>query len=108
MYKKKLQCGQYAREQTVNNLLLDLLPNLFRREAIKQSLDKAHDLKFDIAYEQRCKENGVIPTVSFEKKQKEDLLPKKFDIELKIQLAPLRVIQQIEEQKTPISPKNQK
>lgn len=50
MHKKKFDSGYRAVNETINYVLLDLLPNLFRREATKQSLDKIHDAKFDLAY----------------------------------------------------------
>jgi hypothetical protein len=51
MHKKKLESGYRAKTETLNYVLLELLPGVFRRESIKQSLDKIHDQKFDLAYE---------------------------------------------------------
>jgi len=51
MHKKKFDSGYRAMNETINYVLLDLLPTLFRREATKQSLDKIHDAKFDLAYQ---------------------------------------------------------
>ena len=50
MHKKKFDSGYRAVNETINYVLLDLLPNLFRREATTQPNETIHDAKFDLAY----------------------------------------------------------
>ena len=47
-----------VRDQTVKYLIQDLIPNLWNREATKESLDKIHDYTFDLKYEERKRQRN--------------------------------------------------
>ena len=68
IHKKKLQNGEKARDHTIKFVLEDLLPQLFSREAQKQSLARIHNHKFDLQFDQLCKERGITPKALPEKK----------------------------------------
>ena len=42
------------KEETINFVLAKLLPQTWKREATKQSLDMIHDSKFDQMYQNMC------------------------------------------------------
>lgn len=44
---------------TIDHIIQDLIPSLWKREATKQSLDKVHDNEFNLKYEALMKENNA-------------------------------------------------
>ena len=59
MIKLKLEKRRHMKDETVNFVLAKLLPQTWKREATKQSLDLIHDAQFDRQYEAMCQANGV-------------------------------------------------
>jgi len=88
MHRKKLQLGEKARDQTINFVLKDLLHGVFLREATKQAMDRVHNHKFDIEYEEFCKKQGLQPEVPVERQPMSYFQVKqpKDHLELKIKL----------------------
>ena len=56
--RQKLTRKTEVRDETVNNIVRDLIPDVWKREATKQSLDKIHDMSFDLKYEALMKEKN--------------------------------------------------
>ena len=77
-------------DETVNFVVAKLLPQTWKREATKQSLDMIHDAKFDRQYEAMLKEKNIQSEQQLVPLTKEKLMPKKlFDyVTPKIQLPP--------------------
>lgn len=50
------------KEETVKYVVAKLLPDTWKREAIKQSLDRVHDATFERQYEAMMKEKGLTPS----------------------------------------------
>ena len=57
--KLKLEKRRHMKDETVNFVLAKLLPQTWKREATKQSLDLIRDAQFDRQYEAMCQANGV-------------------------------------------------
>ena len=78
------------KEETINFVLAKLLPQTWKREATKQSLDMIHDSKFDQMYQNMCQEKNVPCQQKFEPLPMEKLMPKNlFDyVKVKITLPP--------------------
>lgn len=87
-------------------MLQELLPEVWTREATKQSIERISDAKFDLQYEQMCKEQGVTPAVSLPKPSLAQLQPKPCPLELKIELPKPPEPFVPEEISGPISPRN--
>ena len=56
--RQKLTRKTEVIDETVNNIVRDLIPDVWKREATKQSLDKIHDMSFDLKYEALMKEKN--------------------------------------------------
>ena len=76
--KKKQLKKKIVKEKTVDYVLANLLPQIFNREAIKQSLDLVHDSKFDMQYQAMMQEKGLpVPDHAFKNIRKlDELRPK--------------------------------
>lgn len=74
----------------MQNVIFKLLPGLWNREAIKQSLDKVHDATFDRRYEAMLKEKGIAapPELRAQALTLDKLQPKRLQdyVDIKIQL----------------------
>jgi len=46
------------KEQTYQ--VIDMLPKIWNREAVKKALDVAHDAEFDLRYDAMCKEKNIV------------------------------------------------
>ena len=62
----------------MENIVRDLIPDVWKREATKQSLDKIHDMSFDLRYEALMKEKNQPVTQELIKLSEEELRPKLF------------------------------
>ena len=62
----------------MENIIRDLIPDVWKREATKQSLDKIHDMQFDLKYEALMKEKNQPVTQELLKLPEEALRPKLF------------------------------
>ena len=78
------------KEETVTFVVAKLLPQTWKREAVKQSRDLIHDAKFDRHYEAMLKEKNIQSQQQLVPLTKEKLMPKKlFDyVTPKIYLPP--------------------
>ena len=47
------------RKETLENIIRDLIPDVWKREATKMTLDKIHDTQFDLKYEELMKSKGM-------------------------------------------------
>ena len=56
--KQKLTRKTDVRKETLENIIRDLVPDVWKREAMKMSLDKIHDMQFDLKYEELMKEKN--------------------------------------------------
>lgn len=57
--QQKLRKRQAVIKETKQYIIKDLLPMVWRREATKQVIDRAHDAKFDALFEKMLKEKGL-------------------------------------------------
>jgi len=62
----------------VENIIRDLIPDVWKREATKQSLDKIHDMQFDLKYEALMKEKNLPVTQELIKLPFDQIKPKSF------------------------------
>ena len=76
--RQKLTRKTEVRDETVINIVRDLIPDVWRREATKQSLDKIHDMSFDLKYEALKKEKNQPVTQELIKVTELELEPKPF------------------------------
>lgn len=67
-----------VRNETVENIIRDLIPDVWKRESTKQALDKIHDMQFDLKYEALMKEKNQPVTQELLKLPEEALRPKLF------------------------------
>ena len=74
--RQKLTRKTEVRDETVNNIVRDLIPDVWKREATKQSLDKIHDMSFDLKYEALLKEKNRPVTQDLIKVSVHELEPK--------------------------------
>ena len=79
---------QEVRKETLDNIIRDLIPDVWKREATKMSLDKIHDAQFDLRYEELMKSKGQAITHEMKKHTLADLQVRNFqehnDIVLKV------------------------
>lgn len=59
--QQKLKKRHAVIKETKQYILKELIPQVWRREANKQILDRVHDAKFDLMYEKMLKEKGLQP-----------------------------------------------
>lgn len=64
IHQDRLIKGEKVKEQTIKVVLNRLIPDLFAREAQKQSLAKINDAKFDLEFKALLKEKGIKPVLS--------------------------------------------
>ena len=57
--KQKYEKKKQMKDETVNFVVTKLLPQTWKREVVKQSLDLIHDAKFDRQYEAMLKEKNI-------------------------------------------------
>ena len=76
--RQKLTRKTEVRNETVENIIRDLIPDVWKREATKQSLDKIHDMQFDLKYDALMKEKNQPVTQELLKLPEEALRPKLF------------------------------
>ena len=62
----------------MENIIRDIIPDVWKREATKQSLDKIHDMQFDLKYEALMKEKSQPVTQELLKLPLEQIRPKLF------------------------------
>lgn len=77
--KMKLTLKTDVRDETVINVVRDLIPDVWKREAIKQSLDKIHDMTFDQRYEALMKEKNMPIKQELIKMTVDELEPRPFE-----------------------------
>ena len=85
-HKRKLVQGQRVRKHTIEMVLKKILPQVYQREAQKQILDRVKFSKFDLQYEEMCRQRGVQPRALekkplsfFQPQQAKDALKLKID-----------------------------
>ena len=70
----------------MNFVLAKLLPQTWKREATKQSLDLIHDAQFDRMYEAMCQQNNVPCQQKFDNLPKEKLMPQNLKDYVKVKV----------------------
>ena len=77
--RQKLQRKTEVRNDTLENIIRDLIPDVWKRESTKQSLDKIHDMQFDLKYEALMKEKNQAVTQELIKLPLQQIQPKVFE-----------------------------
>lgn len=85
--KQKLEKKKQMKDETVKYVVARLLPDTWKREAIKQSLDRVHDACFERRYEAMMKEKGLTPSHPKREFKKEYLQPQKLFDYVKVKIA---------------------
>jgi len=75
------------KDETVKYVVVKLLPDVWKREAIKQSLDRLHDCAFERQYEAMMKEKGLTPSQPKREFPRESLQPQKLLDYVKVKIA---------------------
>lgn len=74
------------KDETVKYVVVKLLPGVWKREAIKQSLDRLHDNAFERQYEAMMKEKGLTPSQPKREFTRESLQPQRLFDNVKVKI----------------------
>ena len=85
--KQKFDRKRQMKEDTVKHVVAQLLPNVWRREATKQALDRVHDSIFERKYEAMLQEHKLQPSHPPRLLPPESLVPKELSDHVEIKIA---------------------